>query len=133
MRLDNMTDKEEDKRKHGINNESHKVKVYLSRYVYTMLKSDASKNGESMSGYIKDCILSIHENSDLKTDKSDNQDKIDYHDLTVSLVRLGTNLNQISRKANQGLDINNDLRDFVDENSDKINDLLEEMSKIVDY
>lgn len=128
-----MTDKEEDKRKHGINNESHKLKVYLPAYVYRVLKSDANKNGESMSGYIKDCILAIHENSDLKNDKSDNQDKIDYHDLTVSLVRLGTNLNQISRKANQGLDINNDLRDFVDENSDKINDLLEEMSKIVDY
>ena len=128
-----MDNKEKDKRKHGINNESHKLKVYLPAYVYNMLKSDSRKNGESMSGYIKDCILAIHENSDLKTDKSDNQDKIDYHDLTVSLVRLGTNLNQISRKANQGLDINNDLRDFVDENSDKINDLLEEMSKIVDY
>lgn len=128
-----MDNKEEDKRKHVINNESHKVKVYLPLYVYNMLKSDSHKNGESMSGYIKDCILSIHENSDLKTDKSDNQDKIDYHDLTVELVRLGTNLNQISRKANQGLKIDNDLRDFVDENSDKINDLLEEMSKIVDY
>lgn len=128
-----MTDKEEDKRKHGINNESHKLKVYLPAYVYRVLKSDANKNGESMSGYIKDCILSIHENSDLKTDKSDNQEKIDYHDLTVSLVRLGTNLNQISRKCNQGLKIDDDLRDFVDENSDKINDLLEKMSKIVDY
>lgn len=128
-----MTKEEKDRRKHVINNESHKVKVYLPLYVYNMLKSDSRKNGESMSGYIKDCILSIHENSDLKTDKSDNQEKIDYHDLTVALVRLGTNLNQISRKCNQGLKIDDDLRDFVDENSDKINDLLEEMSKIVDY
>lgn len=128
-----MTDKEKDRRKHVINNESHKLKVYLPAYVYNMLKSDSRKNGESMSGYIKDCILAIHENSNLKTDKSDNQEKIDYHDLTVSLVRLGTNLNQISRKCNQGLKIDDDLRDFVDENSDKINDLLEEMSKIVDY
>lgn len=128
-----MTKEEKDRRKHVINNESHKLKVYLPAYVYNMLKSDSRKNEESMSGYIKDCILAIHENSDLKNDKSDNQDKIDYHDLTVSLVRLGTNLNQISRKCNQGLKIDDDLRDFVDENSDKINDLLEEMSKIVDY
>lgn len=120
--------------KQDINNDTHKVKAYLPTYVYTMLKADAKKNNASMSSYIKLAILAFHDDNVLKnTRNTDNQKDIDYHDFVVQLTRIGTNLNQISRKCNQGFKIDNDLRDFIDDYSDKIDDLLEKMSNNVDY
>lgn len=128
-----MNEQEDKQTKDAIKHTYHRMNVYLPSYLYNLLKVRARQNHENMSSYIRLCILAIEENnitdSRSLSVKKQNKDKIDYQNLTYQLSKIGTNLNQISRKANSGLDINDDLRDFVDEYSDKINDLLEKMSE----
>lgn len=112
----------------AIKNDTHVVKTYLTNYEYRKLIANAHKNNLSISKYIK-LVLTINEKTDVNQYVNDEEmSKVDYHNLIVQLKKIGTNLNQIARNSNKGLNIDVDLRNWLDENIDVIKKALRDVS-----
>lgn len=97
-------------------NETRMIKSYLTDYEYKRVSARAKANNVSISQYVK-LVLNAVDDANVKRnrEKQEISDK-QYHDLIIELKRIGTNLNQIARNSNRGLDVDDDLKNWINRN-----------------
>lgn len=112
-----------------VHSDTHPLKIYLFDSEYRDLKRDVKQAGvDHMSTYIR-YALDLVKASDIKhTIEESRKLNKSYHDLTVQLSKLGTNLNQIARQYNKGVGDDVELKDWVNKNGKQITKLLKELS-----